>query len=47
MHALNPPGLYDQGLCWTRAFDLTWALTANFAIWALIINLASMLRAAG
>lgn len=46
MHALKSPALYDDGIYWTRVFDLTWALTANFAIWALVLDLPSVLGSA-
>jgi hypothetical protein len=46
MHALKAQAVFGQGICWTRALDLAWALTANFAIWALILELPSVIRAA-
>lgn len=36
MHALKSQAVFGEGICWRRALDLSWALTANFAVWLLI-----------
>jgi hypothetical protein len=44
MHALKSQAVFGEGICWRRVLDLSWALTANFAIWALLLELPSVLR---
>jgi hypothetical protein len=47
MHALKSQAVFGQGICWRRVLDLSWALTANFAIWMLLLQLPSVLRTLG
>jgi hypothetical protein len=44
MHALKSQAVFGGGICWHRVLDLSWALTANFAIWALIVSAPSVFR---
>ena len=44
MHALKSQAIFGEGICWRRVLDLSWALTANFAIWALLLELPSVFR---
>jgi hypothetical protein len=46
MHALKSRAIYGQGIYWTRALDLAWMLTANFALWALLLQAPTILRIA-
>jgi hypothetical protein len=39
MHALKSQAVFGERICWRRVLDLSWALTANFAIWSLIVEL--------
>jgi hypothetical protein len=39
MHALRAQSVFADGIYWPRVLDLAWALTANLAIWALIVQL--------
>lgn len=45
MHALRAQAAFGDGIYWARVLDLAWALTANFAIWILVLELPSVLQA--
>ncbi len=45
-HALKTRAGAAEGVYWPRVLDLAVALTANFAIWTLILELPSVLRSA-
>jgi hypothetical protein len=43
MHALKAQAVFAEGIYWPRVLDLAWMLTANFAIWILIIKAPAVL----
>jgi hypothetical protein len=45
MHALRASTAFAGGIYWPRALDLAWALTANLAIWMLLLKAPSAFAA--
>ena len=43
-HAFKLQPGSTQGIYWPRMLDLAMALTANFALWALILELPDVVR---
>lgn len=43
MHALRGHSVFEDGIYWPRVLDLSCALTANLAIWILLLQLPRIL----
>jgi hypothetical protein len=46
MHALRAQSAFAGGIYWPRALDLAWTLTANLALWMLLLKAPSVFGAA-